>query len=147
MRPLYYRLDPITHEVIPIEGEDAVLQWAAEQEIMDRCVDRTLVFSNVLVSTVFLGLDHSFSDNDPPLIFETMVFGGPLDGDQIRYSTWEQAQSGHDFMVSKVRAAHTPWNRIKTTYQRLYQHVYYNVYYRLRAARDAITEELQWIRS
>ena len=30
----------------------------------------------ILISTVFLGLDHSFSENGPPLLFETMIFGG-----------------------------------------------------------------------
>lgn len=51
------------------------------------------------VSTVFLGLDHAFGQGSP-LIFETMVFGGPLDGRQDRYSTYEQAEAGHAAMVA-----------------------------------------------
>lgn len=27
------------------------------------------------VSTIFLGLDHNFSDSGPPILWETMVFG------------------------------------------------------------------------
>jgi hypothetical protein len=46
------------------------------------------------VSTVFLGLDHSFGDGKP-LIFETMIFGGPHDQYQERYSTWDEAEAGH----------------------------------------------------
>jgi hypothetical protein len=47
------------------------------------------------VSTVFiLGINHAFGDGDP-LLFETMIFDGPLDGYQVRYSTWEQAEVGH----------------------------------------------------
>ena len=53
------------------------------------------------VSTVFLGLDHQWGDG-PPLIYETMVFGGDLDGEQNRYSTREEAESGHKDMVAKV---------------------------------------------
>ncbi len=50
---------------------------------------------DVTVSTVFLGLDHSFFFNGPPLIFETMIFGGEYDGHTDRYSTWEEAEQGH----------------------------------------------------
>ena len=32
-------------------------------------------FAGTEVSTVFLGCDHQFRDDGPPLLFETMVFG------------------------------------------------------------------------
>ena len=54
------------------------------------------------VSTVFLGIDHSFGDG-PPLLFETMVFGGPLDQEQYRCTTWEQAELMHAEMVGRVK--------------------------------------------
>jgi hypothetical protein len=44
------------------------------------------------VSTVFLGIDHNFSDEGEPLLFETMIFGGKFGGEdeyQTRCSTWE----------------------------------------------------------
>ena len=56
------------------------------------------------VSTVFLGLDHQWFDG-PPLLFETMIFGGPLDQEMDRYSTWEEAEAGHKAMVEKAIAA------------------------------------------
>jgi len=59
---------------------------------------------DVRVSTVFLGLDHAL-DGGPPHIFETMVFGGTLDGEQERYSTWEQAEAGHARWVKRVTDA------------------------------------------
>jgi hypothetical protein len=46
------------------------------------------------VSTVFLGLDHAWGDG-PPLLFETMIFGGTEDEYCERYSTWEEAEAGH----------------------------------------------------
>lgn len=55
------------------------------------------------VSTVWLGINHRFGDG-PPLIFETMVFGGGLDQYQERYSTEQHARAGHDAVVAKVRA-------------------------------------------
>jgi hypothetical protein len=49
-----------------------------------------------------LGLDHNFSENGPPILYETMVFGGALDGEQDRYCTREEAVSGHALMVKRV---------------------------------------------
>lgn len=60
------------------------------------------------VSTVFLGLDHSWGDGEPQ-IFETMVFGGALDQEQERYSTWAEAEAGHAAMVARVRASMGWW--------------------------------------
>ena len=59
------------------------------------------------VSTVFLGLDHSFfGDSKAPLIYETMVFNHKEDGEinfddleMQRYSSREEALAGHDEMV------------------------------------------------
>lgn len=60
--------------------------------------DRTLRRDQVgdaEVSTVFLGINHQWKDGEPPVLFETMIFGGPRDGYQNRYSTWEEAEQGH----------------------------------------------------
>lgn len=59
----------------------------------------------VRVSTVWLGLDHSFNGDSAPLIFETMVFEGDSDGDCERYTTLTEAQRGHEAMLAKVRSA------------------------------------------
>ncbi len=51
----------------------------------------------VIVSTVFMYIDHSFRDdpNAAPVLYETMVFGGKDDQYQQRYCTREQALIGH----------------------------------------------------
>jgi hypothetical protein len=54
------------------------------------------------ISTVFLGPDHAYEEG-PPLIFETMVFGGALDQETERCSTWEQAEAQHAAMCERVR--------------------------------------------
>lgn len=64
------------------------------------------------VSTVFLGLDHNYGRGDP-LIFETMIFGGPLDNATYRYSTWVQAEAGHAELVTAARIACAQVNSIK----------------------------------
>jgi hypothetical protein len=61
-------------------------------------------FGEVVVSTVFLGMDHSFNGGTP-VLFETMIFGGEYDQFQERYCTWDEAEEGHKVaceLVSKI---------------------------------------------
>lgn len=46
------------------------------------------------LSTVFLGIDHSFSGGTP-VLFESMIFGGDLNESQERYTSWDEAEVGH----------------------------------------------------
>jgi len=62
-------------------------------EEQDRTIAVDLV-NGAKISTVFLAIDHGFNDG-PPILFETMVFGGKYDGHQERYATWEEAWEGH----------------------------------------------------
>lgn len=98
-RPRYYVLDG--RAVVPVAD---VRLWGAWFETADRAVARTKTRRGE-VSTVFLGLDHSFSANGPALLFETLVFGGPLADEMQRYATWDDAERGHAAMVKRVRAA------------------------------------------
>jgi hypothetical protein len=64
--------------------------------------------NNITVSTVFLGIDHRHHCNDPPLLFETMVFtsegcGNPIDDITKRYSSIEEARKGHDEIVRSLK--------------------------------------------
>lgn len=56
----------------------------------------------VQVSTVFLGIDHSFGDDDEPILFETMVFGGDHNESCYRYATKKEALIGHGNIVKMV---------------------------------------------
>jgi len=75
--------------------------WAKELEIANRQVAYKEI-NGIAISTVFLGLDHSWN-GPPPLLFETLVFGGALDGEMFRYETWEEAEKGHAIMVKRVK--------------------------------------------
>mgnify|MGYP001589919860 FL=1 len=68
--PLYYDKDgsPLDWVGWCVRMEDHEYKRVARDEIGD-----------VHVSTVWLGMNHSFSGKHP-LIFETMIFGGPHDG-------------------------------------------------------------------
>jgi hypothetical protein len=87
-------------EAIPCED---LLTWGRWFETAERHVAQKVI-GDVRVSTVFLGLDHKFGSDGPPLIFETMIFGGEHDGYQERYSTWEQAEEGHKRALALVAA-------------------------------------------
>ena len=68
-------------------------------------VDRT-EFSNAHISTVFLGIDHNHFGKGPPLLFETMIFGGRMDDYQNRCSTWDEAEAMHAEAVALARTGH-----------------------------------------
>ena len=84
----------------PYQVEDTI-EWAKGYEKMDRIIARTSVTKDVMVSTVFLALDHSFGDG-APVLYETMVFGGSLDQETERYCTREESLTGHAKMVARV---------------------------------------------
>lgn len=86
------------HRAIPA----TLMQWAQWYETADRRVAKTTI-GEIDVSTVFLGIDHSFGDR-VPILFETMVFGGELDERMERYATWQDAEEGHRRWVKKVEA-------------------------------------------
>jgi hypothetical protein len=79
--------------------------WAEWFERANRTVGWTHVTETVDVSTIFLGLDCNYLAHGPPILFETMVFGGPLNGLQWRYSTWSEAEEGHDTVLVLAKAA------------------------------------------
>lgn len=87
-------------------AEPDLLKWAGAMELTGRHVALTPLPFGGRVSTVFLGLDHSFG-HGPPLLFETMTFfaadGCDAGGYFNRYSTWAQAEAGHARIVFEVR--------------------------------------------
>lgn len=93
----HYILD--NHKPVPVD----LMTWARwfEKHHNDRHVALDKV-GDVRVSTVFLGLDHSFGDG-PPLLFETMIFGGVHDDFQNRCSTWEEAEAMHASALRMVK--------------------------------------------
>ena len=109
-RMRYYKLDG--HTPIRVETLKA---WADEVAQHDRItaltgidpwrVDVTKI-DDVVISTVFLGLDYRMSRRGPPLLFETKVFGGSLDRFQNRCATWDKAEAMHAEAVALVRGQH-----------------------------------------
>lgn len=57
--------------------------------------------TEIMVSTVFLMVASNWQG--PPLLFETMVFGGKHNHYQRRYATWDEAIRGHEETLSMVK--------------------------------------------
>ena len=99
----YYILDK-DHNVIPAKD---VLEWRHFFQKPDRIVAQDII-DNVLVSTIFLGIDHGFgrldsNKEEPPVTFETMIFGGKHDQYQERCCTWSEAEITHAKAVALVK--------------------------------------------
>lgn len=96
------------------EGYEQYRRWADAGKFVKghpKVVDKTELPGNIEVSTVFLGLDHSFyflKKNYVPILFETMVRGGEHDQWQDRYATWDEAQAGHDRVVAALQRGESP---------------------------------------
>lgn len=74
--------------------------WIAERN--NKVVQQDHV-DDIFVSTVFLGLDHNWLDNGPPILFETMVFN--KDRNELhcaRYCTKTEAIEGHMAVMARV---------------------------------------------
>lgn len=98
---------------------DDVLTWAAWFEKPEhRRVARTELPWGTVISTVFLALNHNWSDYGTPILWETMIFGGACDEFQRRYSSYRQALIGHNVAVEMARSRDLaewyiwPWLRL-----------------------------------
>lgn len=84
-----------------VTEEPDLYTWGKWFENADNRIVAGDTIAGVRISTVFLGIDHSFGA-DKPLLFETMVFGGEYDQSQERYCTIKQARAGHNQWLAKV---------------------------------------------
>lgn len=94
------------NNAIPCEDLHTWGKWMEDFTL--RCVGFKEISNNVLVSTVFLGLDHNFGGS-LPMLFETVVFGGPHNMEMRRYSTWVEAEKGHEATVNRLEKGLCPF--------------------------------------
>lgn len=90
----------------------SMLVWATwiEKNSIQKVIGRTNI-GDVLISTVFLGLNHGFGERD--LWFETMVFGGTDNEAMERYETLDQAKHGHEKAVRAIILGQDPFGDSK----------------------------------
>ena len=90
----HYILDE-DHNPVPCD----MITWARWFETADRHV-RDTARDDVRVSTVFLGLNHG--DGGRRELFETMLFVNGSSEACERYSTWDEAEAGHERWVKQT---------------------------------------------
>jgi len=101
-RRIYYVLDANGEP----ERCDDWMRWAKWfEDTPARIVAREELPNGVQVSTVFLGLDHNFFGRGAPVLWETMIFGGPHNDLQVRYTSRAAALDGHAQAVQLARTA------------------------------------------
>ena len=74
-------------------------QWMDENP--NRKIVKQEYVDDIHVSTVFLGLDHSWTGKIP-VLWETMIFGGEHDNYQERYTSYQDALEGHQKALNLV---------------------------------------------
>lgn len=109
-RPRYYILGPDGRTPVPVGDVATCMQWLQDHSTIVR---ETRV-GPARVTTVFLGIDHAYSDTGPPVLFETMIFvathattegrGEKAIHFQERYVTWDEAETRHREIVADLRA-------------------------------------------
>jgi len=101
---IYYKLDD-NKNVVPVTAQEAHdILMSGEKSIVKQDLINTF-----FVSTVFLPINHNYNpltNYNPPIVFETMIYnetdGYWLDY-QERYSTWKEAEEGHERAVQWVK--------------------------------------------
>lgn len=91
-RPDMYVLDA-NGEPEPCHDRERWAYWY-EASLRARQIANDVTVDDVEVSTVFMGLDHAVSG--PPVLWETMIFGGDHDMHQWRYTSRAAALRGHE---------------------------------------------------
>ena len=88
-------------------------EWSRSFDSDERVLKQETV-KGVRVSTVFVGIDYSFSAGDPahvPSLFETLCFpphDGPWSDYCARSRSWDEAMVDHHRVVRLIRAGRTP---------------------------------------
>ena len=96
--------------------EPDLMIWAEWfEKNSERIIQHNLI-NGILISTVFLGLDHNY-DAGPPLLWETMIFDLYHEDPQWRYTSHESALKGHQRAIRKVDLA------IRKKHRRFAMHV------------------------
>jgi hypothetical protein len=97
---LLYRLGPDAR--LAVEPDEA--RWREWMMVYEnRCLAFTEATLGVAVSTVFLGVN--WGTEALPRYFQTLVLGGPLDGDSTLVESYHEAEVIHDITVQRVRRA------------------------------------------
>jgi hypothetical protein len=109
----WHVFDRDTGEITPCTYEDYVAWVKQDNDESMRRIGWDLLRERprLLVSTVFLGIDHGHG-RGAPVLFETMIFDdgkyAPFNQACMRWTLLDEAQAGHQHYVDLVRVFLTP---------------------------------------
>ena len=84
--------------------EHDLLIWARWiEEHQKQCRIGFFRAGKMWVSTLFLGVDHNYSNEGSPILWETMISGGKHDGKMWRHTSLAAARAGHRRAVEMVK--------------------------------------------
>jgi hypothetical protein len=89
-------------QVIEEPDYDKWARWRQDCYEKVRCIAQTEAQYGT-VRTVFLAVNMTLAQDDPPCLFETRVEGGWLNDQWQRYPTLVEAKAGHEAWVARVR--------------------------------------------
>ena len=102
--PFGHVMDPITKLVRPAADNSERLKHASDFDCRRVMQWATPMGGGAFVSTVFLTVEHYAG-----MWFETLCFDfpedHPMNGEEVRYATHEEAVKGHHEMCERVKAA------------------------------------------
>jgi hypothetical protein len=92
--------------ILSTDNEPVAVSITEASEWMENNPEKKAIkqdhIDDIFVSTVFLGLDHSW-DNQGLILWETMIFGGINDQYQERYNSYEDALEGHQRAIDLIK--------------------------------------------
>jgi hypothetical protein len=107
---MYYRRDGTI--IVDTPEKSATIQWA---EMFEDSKGRTVAVDKTLygerLSTVFLGLDHSFMSPGPPILFETMLFA-PMSEDYRRFKRARISKLAETGIRKSLDAMNIEWEEV-----------------------------------
>ena len=95
----YYRLEGQTPVAVESFMEWSLWLMSAQTTVMIN------ELKNSIILTKFVGIDlnpGSCNSGSKPMVFETLVIGGALDGKKNFYPTWDEAIQGHLKICTQV---------------------------------------------
>lgn len=114
MKRLYYKLTS-DKRVIPFDDISEWGKWFGQTYKDGTHWIANSKLRGMTISTIFLGIDHGFSLG-PPILFETMIFGGYYNDYQERCCTYDQAMAQHVRVVQLVK--NLTWYQLARGYLR-----------------------------
>ena len=92
-------MEIMSNQYYKLEGQSVVaLESFMEWSLWISDANTTVMINeihNCIISTNFVGINLQLCNCNKPMVFETLVMGGVLDGKRNFYPTWDEAIQGH----------------------------------------------------